>query len=319
MASNTLSTFAVVLLIASAMWFFHLNREERLDLPSIEVQPQAVAEATVAPARSPSSGAAPFSANPLPPQAAVVSGELQSLEQQLADAQTALQAQREFLAQLQQQSSTLSTRMPASDAGLGTLQSQSQIQNIMMELDGYSNLEAEINRQAEGLLRAQSSALQMQLQELDNNIRVQENLTRQTLEDINAWRYNIGYVTQQQAELARLQDLLSTQTQQLELMHQQRLLMSAQALTDAQAVQLQKQEALAGLAQDRSEAQGEVESLRDSIIRLQQTQRQVRQTQVSLSSQLRQAQQNLSAQEAQVQTLQSQVQQKRQELESFLR
>jgi chromosome segregation ATPase len=143
-------------------------------------------------------------------------------------------------------------------------------------------------------------------------------LIQQTRENIVYWNQNFNNSTERLAQLQMLQDQLAAQRQQLDLMLQQRTLISASALSATQAIQLQKQEALAGVAADQQDARDEVESLRDSIIRLQQSQRTIRSTQVSLGSQLSRAQSALQTQETQVKNLETAVQQKRQELEGFV-
>jgi chromosome segregation ATPase len=158
----------------------------------------------------------------------------------------------------------------------------------------------------------------MQLSQIDENIRMQTYLIQQTRENIEYWRLNFNYLAEQQARLDELNNILAQQNEQLDLMREQRTLVAAEALNNTQAIQLQKQEALASVAQDRQAAQGEVENLRDSIIRLQQSQREIRNSQVSLNSQLRQAQEGLQNQQAEVRSLESAIEQKKQELDSLV-
>lgn len=319
MSRNTISTFSLILLIGAVMWFFHMNRQSETIESAEPLQAEQPAIAQTMP-RPTTPSSSPSTPPPIPPRASALSGELETLEQELAAAQEALQDQRQSFQELQGQSQGLEVRVPASDNlnAVQVLRSEMEMDNVMMELDSYRNLEAQITRQAEEQIRMQNSAAQMQMQQLEDSIRTQQDLIQRTREDLQFWNSNFNNLTEQQAQLQRLQTLLDEQNLQLDLMLQQRLLISSEALSNVQAIQAQKQNALANLQEERSSAQGEIESLRDSIIRLQQSQREIRNTQISLSSQLRQAQQSLQNQEAQVRALETSVEQKRQELQSLV-
>ncbi|KYG63102.1 hypothetical protein AZI86_15390 [Bdellovibrio bacteriovorus] len=322
MGKNTISTFSLILLIAAVMFFFHVNREaEKRAAAQIEEieQTSIVAEMPRPAATTTTTPKAPVSPTPSR-QAELASGELQNLEQQLAQAQADLQVQRESVNQLATQSQSFTSRMPAAlgSFDLNVLRSESQVQNALMEIDAYRNLEQQINRQAEDQMRIQNSAAQAQLAQIDESIRAQELQIRQTREDIMYWNQNFNDQTRRMAELQRLQEQLDALNQQRDLMLQQRLLIAAESLSAAQALQAGKQEALNDLQSNQANAQGNIESLRDSIIRLQQSQREIRNSQISLGSQLRQAQQALQSQETQVKSLETAVEQKRQELNSLV-
>lgn len=325
MGKNTISTFSLILLITAVMFFFHVSREaEKRAAINIEAMEQT-SLVTELPRPSATNSASPrplAATSPTPTrQAELASGELQNLEQQLAQAQIELQAQREAVGQLNTQIQVFSARAPAalSTFDMNVIRSEVQVQNAMMEIDAYRNLEQQINRQAEDQIRIQNSAAQAQLTQIDENIRAQENQIRQTREDLTYWGQNFNDQTRRLAEMERLQALLEAQTVQRDLMLQQRLLISAETLDAAQALQVRKQQDLDTLLTNQSEARGSIESLRDSIIRLQQSQREIRNSQISLGSQLRQARQSLQNQETQVKNLESAVEQKRQELNSLVR
>lgn len=317
MSKNTISTFSLVVLLAAVLWFFHLSRESEKNAAA-DLEP---ADFVVAMPR-PTPGVAATSTPRLPPaapaRAAEVSGELEVLEQQLATAQQTLQSQRQAVEELQKRNQVFAAQVPARDSTLNVMRSEAQVQNAMLEIDSYRNLENQINRYAEDQIRIQNSVAQAQIQQTEESLRVQQGLIQQTREDILFWTYNFNDQTRQQSELQRLQDLLAAQSNQLELMLQQRMLIAAEALSATQTIQAQKQEALVGLLADQDSIQGDIESLRDSIIRLQQSQREIRNTQISLGSQLQRAQQALQTQEAQVRNLESAIQQKKQELDSLV-
>ena len=135
----------------------------------------------------------------------------------------------------------------------------------MLFRSDYGNREAELSRQAAMALRDQDSSSRVALAQLDENIRVQENLIRQTQDNLDYWRLNYNDLAEQRLRLSELEPLLEAQKQQLADMRQQRLDISSNVLLQTRAIQAELAQSLDGLNSDRSSTEDQINSLRAEI------------------------------------------------------
>lgn len=244
-----------------------------------------------------------------------VQAEKESLQQRLNEERQSLDKQKQILETLraqnkQQFSATYSSQI---------LEGSNQLRELAVELRGYENLERDINRRADEVLRQQNSEAQVLKDQYDEDVRTQENLIKQTQEQVVYWQLNNNYTTEQQARLAEAQVLLESQKQQLENLRQQRLSISSGVLANSQAIQLQKERELGDLSQNRIDLQNEILSLNEELARRQEELNQQRMSQMSLGSQIFQAQRAYEQQQEQVRVLESSLKQKNEELNLLIK
>ncbi|MGZ3774850.1 MAG: hypothetical protein ACXVCY_06490 [Pseudobdellovibrionaceae bacterium] len=239
--------------------------------------------------------------------------EQNSLNQRLTVEKQKLEKQKQDLDTLRSQSQ---------EKDLAPYSSQIQAENdqlreLAMELRGYENLEKDINRRADEVLKDQNSQSQVVKDGLDEGIRNQETLIKQTEEQVNFWQFNNNYTTEQQARLAEEQTLLNTQKQQLQDLRQQRLAVSEQVLTNTRQVQSEEEQELMNLSQERIDLQNEILTLNTELAQLQQQQSEQRASQMSLSSKIQQEEKAYEQQQQQVRTLEASLRQKQAEINNL--
>ncbi|MEK2644913.1 hypothetical protein [Bdellovibrio sp. BCCA] len=307
MTRKNLFLIVIAFIVGVSVWIFFVNK-------SLKTTQDVIVQEATRPQRRVASLPSPT----MTPNNAVknqLQTEIQSLQQQITQERQKLVTQKmaldEATARQQQQQSVQQT--PAAISSQIT-ERTSQVQNFMEELKNYEYAEQDINRRATEALREQSSAAQVARDQIDENIRTQENLIRQTREQIAYWQGNLFYVNEREARLQDLQTLLETQTRQLQGMRDQRLALSAQILENTRALQSEKEQALSDLADSRSDLQDEIASLRIEINRLQGMQYQTRTSQMTTRSRLTQMQKDFETQNRQVQTLEASLQEKERQL-----
>lgn len=239
-----------------------------------------------------------------------VQAEKESIQQRLTDERQRLDKQRQDLENMR----ALNQQQVSTTSSSETLAGSNQLRELAIELRSYDNLEIDINRRADEVLRQQNSEAQVIKDGLDEAIRTQENLIKQTQEQVTYWQVNYNYTTEQLSRLAEAQAQLESQKKQLENLRQQRLSISSQVLANSQAIQLQKERELGELSQSRVDLQNEILSLNEDLARLQEEQNQQRMSQMSLGSQILQTQRAYQQQQEKVQVLESSLKQKNEEL-----
>lgn len=244
-----------------------------------------------------------------------VQAEKESLEKRLVEEQQRLEWQKQQLDTLRSQT----TRQFATSYFSQIREGSSQLRELAVELHGYDGLERDINRRADEVLRDQNSLAQVVRDNLDEGIRAQENLIKQTQEQVVYWQFNNNYTTEQLARLAEAQALLESQRQQLDNLRQQRLAVSSQILTNTQAIQSAKEMELGELSQSRIDLQNEILSVNEELARLQEEQNKQRTSQMSLSTQIIQNQRIYDQQQEKVRGLESSIKQKNEELNLLIR
>lgn len=239
-----------------------------------------------------------------------VQAEKEFLQQRLTEKQQRLDKQKQVLENLRAQRKEQASASYSSQIREGS----NQLRELAIELRGYDNIEHDINRRADEVMRDQNSQAQVLKDRLDENIRSQENLIKQTQEQVVYWQFNNNYTTEQLARLAEAQALLESQKQDLDSLRQQRLSISSEVLTNSQVLQVEKERELGDLSQSRIDLQNEILTLNEELERLQEEQNQQRMSQMSIGSQILQAQRAYEQQQEQVRVLESSLKQKNEEL-----
>lgn len=303
MTRKNLFLIVIAFIVGVSVWIFFVNK-------SLKSTQEVILEQATRPPRRVASVPSPTPA----PDSAVKNQlllEIQNLQQQIAQERQRLESQKQMLEELRVQQGV--------QPGTTAISSQisgytSEVQSFLEELGNFQYAEQDINRRATEALREQSSAAQLARDQIDENIRIQEDLIRQTREEIVYWQGNLFYVNDREARLVELELRLQTQNQQLQGMRDQRLALAAQVLENTRNLQSEKEQALADLANTRTDIQDEIASLRMEINRLQGVQYQARTSQISLRSQINQLQKDFETQARQIQTLESSMQEKERQL-----
>ncbi|WP_374034783.1 hypothetical protein ACES2I_02540 [Bdellovibrio bacteriovorus] len=243
--------------------------------------------------------------------------EALTLQQQLLEANTSLQQSQQALESLRARQQEES-QAPTADTFSSELQNSNlELQSFISELNSYDRLAEDINRRADEALRLQSSQAQVARSQIDENIRSQENYIRQTQDEIIYWQQNTNDLTARQTRLEDLNNLLLQQQQQLELMQNEKLLLSSQALQGPQSVQQARAQALSDLDQDRSNLQEEIAIRRSQIQSLQENIYESTASDYSLRRQLLQTQRAVEQQQQQIRRLESSLIEKNAELNAL--
>lgn len=239
--------------------------------------------------------------------------DLQNMSNQLSDEKQRLQAREQLLNTLK---SRQSQAQPISYA-TQIQERDDQIQDLMDGVRVFNRAETDLSRRAALALQSQSASERAARDQIDENIRAQEELIRQTQEQIDYWNANLNYAVERQVHLDELQPLLQTQMNQLQSMRNQRLALSQNALQTTTAVQSQVQGTNGDASEQQNAMLDEIASLRDEIRAMQAQQNQSRMSYMTLNSQISQAQKDYDSEATQVQNLEEAIRQKRAELQSL--
>ncbi|WP_142694710.1 hypothetical protein [Bdellovibrio sp. NC01] len=318
MTEKSLLTILIFFVAAASFWFFSLKKDviETKEMLTDQPTRTRVVERTVAstPKTSQSSSVASI---PLTndEKKAAMQNELQAMQQRLADEQQKLAQQNESFNNLK----ALQTQQQEQPAAYASQiqQRNTEIQELVSSLQDYRAAEADLSRRAAAALREQSSAAAVMKDQMDENIRQQELLIRQTQEDLAYWQLNYNYAPEREANLERLNATLSDQQQRLADMRAQRLEISQSALVGTQNVNDQVAMSSSSGSDDRAQINEEIMSLREEIRRLQNQQNQTKQSVTSMNTQVSQAQTALRQQAETVRALQENIRQRQQELSSL--
>lgn len=179
-----------------------------------------------------------------------------------------------------------------------------QIQNLTDVLQNLKTTERDITQTATAILQEQNSAAQLARDQIDPLIASLEQNILQTQEQIYVWTNNIFPLTSSQQQLyENLKNLLESQKQQLAILREQKLNISAEVLRQTRLVNSASQQQKSELVESQTAIQDEIFSLRAEIERLQATYSQARMNYAPLSQQISQAQKNYDEQFKKVKAL----------------
>ncbi|WP_374028959.1 hypothetical protein [Bdellovibrio bacteriovorus] len=305
MTRKNLFFLVIAFVVGVSVWIFYVNKG------LWETQKAIVQQST--PPRRPATAAQIRMAENTSARARL-QVETQNLRERLDVERTRLEAQRSLLQELQSQQTTAASETPAPQYRTQIEEGRDEIQTVIEQLRSYDQLEADINRRAQEALREQSSAAQLARDELDNNIRLQEEQIKQTKEDLFNADNNRFYVNEREARLAELNARLDQQNQQLQAMRDQRMQLSATVLESTQNVQAQKEAELRELNENRSQMREEVRTIREEMGKMQEAQGESLMSEMSMRTQIQDAQRAFNNQSKQVEQLEANLKQKEQEL-----
>jgi hypothetical protein len=243
--------------------------------------------------------------------------EIQGLTSRLQSERDRLSSQENQLSQLQsagQQQTTTATPNYNSEID----QNRTEISNILNELRGFERMETYINQRAAELLRDQSSSAGVARQELENNIRTQEDLIAQNAQQMSYLEDYRNYIDQREVKIEQLRQTLADQQAQLDAMRQQRLTIASSVLDSDRQVQGEKDQALAQLNNERSDMNEQITSLRSEINRLQEAQANNRMSTISRSAQISRVERNIDDQNKKIQSIESSLREKENQLNNLV-
>lgn len=290
----------IVLIFGVSLWLFQVSRNER--------QPKSLVQEVTQPMRTPRPSPKPVQEqrDREVQRRSQIQVDLEELKTQLGQERQRLEAQQSLLSSLQQRQRGENTAQRVEQ-----IQESEQVRRFVDELRLYDGLEQEINQRADDLLREQSNSLQMVRSQIDENIRQQEEMIRQTEQQFYYWSLQGYDLTQQQAELESLGTLLRNQQEQLEAMKAQKLQVSLSTLGNEQSLFSEKRALLDSLQANKAEVRTEISSLRDEMA--QREQRQIQSQ--SLTNEIGRTQQGLVRQREKVEVLERSVRRYEQELQ----
>lgn len=314
MTEKSLLTILIFFVAAASFWFFSLKKDVVETKEMLTDQPTRTRVIERSVASAPKASSSPVNITTEERKAAMQS-ELQAMQQRLADEQQKLAQQNDDLNNLK----ALQTQQQEQPAAYASQirERNAEIQELVSSLQDYRAAETDLSRRAAAALREQSSAASVMKDQMDENIRQQELLIRQTEEQLAYWQLNYNYFPEREANLEQLNATLAEQQQRLADMRAQRLEISQSALTGTQNVNDQISMSSSAGSEDRAQINEEIMSLREEIRRLQNQQTQTRQSVMTMNSQVTQAQSALKQQAETVRALQENIRQRQQELSSL--
>ncbi|WP_413561542.1 hypothetical protein [Bdellovibrio sp. HCB209] len=312
MTKNSLFLLVVIIVVGFAVWFAKFGQDLKRTQEIVSEQNDDTQR--LLRRRTTAAVAEPTVAASLPDNSVrknQLQQEIQSLSNQLYQENQKLETQQQYIDDIRRRSNPTQTE----------LSYRNQISNATQEISYLTDLlrgdqmsESDIQREAQRLQTEQDTSLRFYQEQMDQNIRDQEALLRNTQEEIAFWNLNNNYINEKQARLQTLQQLLIDQTQQLQNMKVQKLELSARALEQSQAIQTQARQVASDNAQAREETQSEITSLREDIQRLEYAYRQRRYSQMSGQSQAQQAERNLQGQQEVIRSIQELLREKQAQL-----
>lgn len=306
----------LAVIIGASVWLFYAYRGIQDTQTAIVEQVEQIQQRRPASVPAVVATAAPDNKTVSAARARLRSEAL-NLQQRLTEENRKLEQQRQALENLQARQQE-NAQAPTPDSYANELrESNLQLQDFMMELNSYDRLSQDINRRADEILKAQSSEAQTIRNQIDDNIRIQQQAIQQTREQLSYWQTNFNDITAQQAQLTSLNDLLAQQEQQLELMQNEKLLLSAQALEGPRNVQAEREQVLAEIDSNRQDLQNEISVMRAQIQSLQENIYQSTVSETSLRRQLLQTQRAYEQQQQQIRRLESSLMEKNAELNAL--
>lgn len=231
--------------------------------------------------------------------------EVVRIQEELVRENSRLEEQRLALESLLAKQ-TEDAQAPTVDTFVTELQdNRTELSQFVSDLNTNARLRDEVNRQADQLLREQSSQAQLIRAQIDGRIQTQEELVRQTQNELIFWKENSNDLTQQQSRIAELTQALATAQEQLEVLRSEKLLLSAQVLESTRSLQAAKAQALSDLDEDREGLIGDMTLLRSEIRRLQEQVYQTSTQNFSIRREIQRQQKSVQEQQEKVRQLES--------------
>lgn len=251
---------------------------------------------------------------PTPPSAEEIEAREQR-QRQIANLQQQVTAEK---ARLDSQTQTLQT-LKQRQENLGPDQSHvytsqinqrdNEIQNLLDSMSNYRDAEDQINREASEAMSNQDSAARLAREQIDTNIRLAEQQLKNLESELNYVQNFPGQdYTQQQAKITQLRDEIAAQNNQLTLLRNQRVDISASVFGNSTQIKSLADKARQELRDSVEQTQDRIFTLRSEIDRLQGAQLQSQQNAENLQTQISRAEKAVQDQTLKVQTLEQDLQ-----------
>lgn len=308
-------TFFISLILLSGVLFWFYRETQKT--PSLE-ESEPVAAFSVSSER-PAKAAAPVAAiNSKNPEGALskqlLISEMQTLQSEIAQGEERRARMQSLLVELQSRIQPV----PEADAFYSEIRDYNQeIQDFLEAIRSNDYARNEIQRRTTDAMGEQAYQAQVLKERLDENIRQQQNLMRQTQEQIDFWQGNYSYINQREAKLDELQNNLRQQQQTLQDLSDQRGGLSTQILLSSQTLQAQKEKALEDLQTESDDLRQEVQILRAEVQELQSNRYQKQMSQMTLQGQIKQLRADLEKQDRFLFSLKEKLKEKAELLNTF--
>lgn len=317
MSGKNLFFLGVAVIVGVSMWLYYSFQGVRETQKAVIEQAQRLPRPIVvtAPTTSPN----PPAASSNSALKARLTAEALRLQQELIEENSRMEAQRQNLETLRARQGESIAAAATSSTTTESYNSQissanEDLRTFVDELNSYTQLERDIQRQADTLLRDINSQEQVVRDQLEANIQQQKDLIQQTQEDLLFWQYNFNDQTARQNRLTELESLLTSQQQQLDLMQSEKLLLASQVLERSREIQQARELALEEVKQNRRDLQDEITALRDEVQDLQENLYRSRLRRNSMFNEIQATQRTYQEQQQKVRKLESSLEEKNVEL-----
>lgn len=286
--------FIVVFLLSGVLFWFY---KETQKAPAVENNEPAAAVSVAS--ERPAKAAPPVAdSNSESSEGALrkqqLVNEMQTLRTEIEQGEVRRGRMQSLLAELQSRIQPVAE----ADAFYSEIRDYNQeIQDFLGALRNNDFARSEIQRRTTDAMSEQDNQALVLKDQLDENIRQQQNLIRQTQEQIGFWQGNYSYTNLREAKLEELQTSLVQQQLVLRDLTEQRAGLSAQILVSFQSLQALKERVLEELQTESEDLRQEVQLLRSEVQELQNTRYQTQMSQMTLQGQIKQLRADLTKQE----------------------
>ena len=247
------------------------------------VQSATVAKSTAqAPSRNPAIAGEPLKKQQNLAQSIQLQNQLVIERQNLEQIQNNLNLLKARQIQEQQQ---LQLSYPARAS-----QNTNEIQNLSEILQEHRRAENDVTEDVQSSVRDQASNAQLAKDQIEFEIQTAQENLQQTLAQINYWQSNFLLTPEQQTVLNDLQNQFIDQRNQLDLLRQQRVNISASVLAQTRMINEVARQTKEQILSSEAEIQDRITALQNELIQLEQAQDQIRVSSKTLDTQIAETQ-----------------------------
>ena len=218
----------------------------------------------------------------------------QQLEAEIELEKQNLEQQKKYLDDLKAQR-TLQTQQLTQAIPSQITNHELQIQNLSDVLENLRLTEQDLSEAQTAFFREQSLALQLARDQLDPSISALEQQLQQIQQQITSWTNSLYALnSEQNAFVQNLKDLWNSQKQQLDQLNEQKLNISATALSETQWINQLSQQQRIELAATQATVQDQISILREEIEQLKTHETQYRASLLNLNQLISEAEKRFS-------------------------
>lgn len=228
-----------------------------------------------------------------------IAGEPLKKQQDLAQSiqlQNQLVIERQNLEQIQNNLNLLKARQIQEQQQLQlsyparASQNTNEIQNLSEILQEHRRAENDVTEDVQSSVRDQASNAQLAKDQIEFEIQTAQENLQQTLAQINYWQSNFLLTPEQQTVLNDLQNQFIDQRNQLDLLRQQRVNISASVLAQTRMINEVARQTKEQILSSEAEIQDRITALQNELIQLEQAQDQIRVSSKTLDTQIAETQ-----------------------------